>query len=108
MKILFIGDIVGEPGRRAVCELLPRLRRQHQPDVIIANGENSAGGSGITPKIAEELYAYGVHLITTGDHLWDQKEVVQLLKDEPRFLRPANYPAGVLGRGKKKELEKGV
>ena len=99
MKILFIGDIVGEPGRRAVKELLPRLRRQHEMDLVIANGENSAGGSGITPKIAEELYAAGVHIITTGDHLWDQKEVMGLLQNESRFLRPLNYPQGTPGQG---------
>ena len=76
VKILFIGDIVGEPGRRAVSELLPRLRRQHEIDLVIANGENSAGGSGITPKTAEEIFAAGVDIITSGDHLWDQKEVI--------------------------------
>lgn len=99
MKILFIGDIVGEPGRRAVHEVLPKLRRTHELDMVIANGENSAGGSGITPKIAEELFSYGVNIITTGDHLWDQKEVVTLLQSEPRFLRPLNYPSGTPGQG---------
>ena len=92
MKILFIGDIVGSPGRRAVKELLPKLRSSHGLDVIIANGENSAGGNGITPDIAEELFGYGVDAITTGDHLWDQKEVMELLQNEKRFLRPLNYP----------------
>src|SRR6266705_6875901 len=87
VKILFIGDIVGSPGRRAVKELLPKLRQMHGLDVIIANGENSAGGNGITPGIAEELFGYGVDAITTGDHLWDQKEVMELLQNEPRFLR---------------------
>jgi 2',3'-cyclic-nucleotide 2'-phosphodiesterase len=99
VKIFFIGDIVGEPGRRAVHEVLPRLRRTHELDMVIANGENSAGGSGITPKIAEELFSYGVDIITTGDHLWDQKEVVTLLQNEPRFLRPLNYPSGTPGQG---------
>ena len=66
MRILFIGDIVGEPGRRAVAEILPRLRREHEVDLVIANGENSAGGSGITAAIAQELYSYGVNIITTG------------------------------------------
>jgi metallophosphoesterase (TIGR00282 family) len=99
VKILFIGDIVGEPGRRAVNTLLPKLRRQHEMDLVIANGENSAGGSGITPKIAEELYAAGVDIITTGDHLWDQKEVIGLLQNESRFLRPLNYPQGTPGKG---------
>jgi hypothetical protein len=99
VKILFIGDIVGEPGRRAVTGLVPRLRRQHELDLVIANGENSAGGSGITPKIAEEIYAAGVDIITTGDHLWDQKEVMGLLQNESRFLRPLNYPRGTPGQG---------
>ena len=99
MKILFIGDIVGEPGRRAVSEILPRLRRTRELDMVIANGENSAGGSGITPKIAEELFACGIDIITSGDHLWDQKEVVGLLQNESRFLRPLNYPQGTPGQG---------
>jgi len=99
VKLLFIGDIVGSPGRNAVKQLLPKLREQHALDFVIANGENSAGGNGITPKIAEELFSYGVDVITTGDHLWDQKEVVELLENEKRFLRPLNYPANVPGRG---------
>jgi hypothetical protein len=99
VKILFIGDIVGSPGRRAVCELLPKLRQVHALDVIIANGENSAGGNGITPDIAADFFSWGVDAITTGDHLWDQKEVLELLQNEPRFLRPLNYPSGTPGRG---------
>jgi metallophosphoesterase (TIGR00282 family) len=99
VKILFIGDIVGEPGRKAVSTLVPRLRRQHDLDVVIANGENSAGGSGITPKTAADIFDSGVDVITTGDHLWDQKEVTALLQSEPRFLRPLNYPRGTVGQG---------
>ncbi len=99
MKILFIGDIVGQPGRNAVKTLLPKLREEHQLDFVIANGENSAGGSGITPKTAEEIFSTGVDVITTGDHLWDQKEVMELLASEKRFLRPLNYPPGTPGRG---------
>ena len=99
MKLLFIGDIVGQPGRFAVAQLLPKLREQHALDFVVANGENSAGGNGITPRIAQELFANGVDAITTGDHLWDQKEVVELLREEKRFLRPFNYPAGVPGQG---------
>jgi 2',3'-cyclic-nucleotide 2'-phosphodiesterase len=99
VKILFIGDIVGSPGRRAVREILPNLQHQHGLDVIIANGENSAGGNGVTPDIAAELFGYGVNAITTGDHLWDQKEVLELLQNEPRFLRPLNYPPGTPGKG---------
>ena len=99
VKLLFIGDIVGEPGRRAVKELLPRLRERHGLDFIVANGENSAAGAGITINTARQIFEAGVDVITTGDHLWDQKEVNQLLENEPRFLRPANYPVGVAGRG---------
>lgn len=99
MKILFIGDIVGEPGRKAVQVILPRLRGEQALDFVIANGENSAGGNGITPQIAGELFSAGVDAITSGDHLWDQKSVSELLYSEPRFLRPLNYPPGVPGRG---------
>ncbi|HLX70710.1 MAG TPA: TIGR00282 family metallophosphoesterase [Verrucomicrobiae bacterium] len=99
MNLLFIGDIVGQPGRRAVKELLPKLREQHALDFVIANGENSAGGSGITVKTAQEIFAAGVDVITSGDHLWDQKEVMELLADEKRFLRPLNYPPGTPGQG---------
>jgi metallophosphoesterase (TIGR00282 family) len=99
VKILFIGDIVGEPGRRAVKELLPKLRERHGLDFVIANGENSAGGSGITPKTAAEIYSAGVDAITSGDHLWDQKEVLELLASEKRFVRPLNYPPETPGQG---------
>jgi hypothetical protein len=99
VKLLFIGDIVGQPGRNAIKTLLPKLREQHALDFVIANGENSAGGSGITPKTAGEIFDAGVDVITSGDHLWDQKEVIELLGNEKRFLRPLNYPAGTPGRG---------
>jgi len=99
MKILFIGDIVGEPGRRAVRTLVPKLRELHALDVVIANGENSAGGSGITVATAREIFDSGVDAITSGDHLWDQKEVVELLANESRFVRPLNYPEGTAGQG---------
>ncbi|HWH69481.1 MAG TPA: TIGR00282 family metallophosphoesterase, partial [Candidatus Sulfotelmatobacter sp.] len=99
MKLLFIADIVGQPGRRAVKELVPQLRQAHGLDLVVANGENSAGGSGITHKTADELFAGGVDVITCGDHLWDQKEVMGLLENERRFVRPLNYPAGTPGQG---------
>jgi len=99
VKILFIGDIVGEPGRRAVRQLVPVLRERHSLDVVIANGENSAGGNGITPMTAAEIFKAGVDIITSGDHLWDQKEVSELLAHEPRFVRPLNYPPGTPGQG---------
>jgi len=99
VKILFIGDVVGEPGRRAVKVLAPKLRAQWGIDLIIANGENSAGGSGITVSTANEIFTSGVDIITSGDHLWDQKEVMQLLAGEPRFVRPINYPPETSGHG---------
>ena len=99
MKLLFIADIVGQPGRRAVRELVPGMRQKHGIDVVVANGENSAGGSGITPKTAEEIFSASIDLITSGDHLWDQKEVTELLEKERRFLRPLNYPDGTPGQG---------
>lgn len=99
MKLLFIGDIVGEPGRRCIQKMLPELRRRLDLDFVVANGENSAGGSGITTATAGEIFGAGVDVITSGDHLWDQKEVTRLLNDEPRFLRPLNYPEGTPGRG---------
>jgi metallophosphoesterase (TIGR00282 family) len=99
VKLLFIGDIVGQPGRDAVRTLLPELRERHALDFVIANGENSAGGSGITPRTADEIFSAGVDAITSGDHLWDQKEVMGLLANEKRFLRPLNYPTGTPGQG---------
>lgn len=99
VKVLFIGDIVGQPGRHAVNELVPKLRRKHGINLVIANGENSAGGSGITVKTAAEIFQSGVDIMTTGDHLWDQKEVTTLLQSEPRFLRPLNYPPNTPGHG---------
>ena len=99
MKLLFIGDIVGAPGRKAVKELLPDLRERHDLDVVIANGENSAGGNGITPEKAADIFAAGVDIITCGDHLWDHREVIDLLDSEPRFVRPINYPPATPGQG---------
>jgi 2',3'-cyclic-nucleotide 2'-phosphodiesterase len=99
VKILFIGDVVGSPGRRAVAQIVPKLRAQHGINLVIANGENSAGGSGVTVNTATELFNAGVDAITTGDHLWDQKEIMTLLHNEPRLLRPRNYPSGTPGHG---------
>lgn len=99
VKILFVGDVVGEPGRKALREALPRLRAEHGLALVIANGENAAGGAGITRNTANELFEAGVDIITTGDHVWDQKEALALLTEEPRILRPINYPPGVPGQG---------
>lgn len=99
MKLLFLGDIVGEPGRRAVRLLLGPLRQQLGVDLVVANGENSAGGNGITQTTAGEILAAGVDVITTGDHVWDQRETAELLERERRVLRPLNYPPGAPGQG---------
>lgn len=99
IRILFLGDIVGEPGRRAVIESLPRWKSELGLDFIIVNGENAAGGKGITPKIAIDLLRAGAAVITTGDHVWDQKEITSYLPTEPRVLRPINYPEGTPGSG---------
>ena len=99
LTILFLGDVVGEPGRNAVIARLAQLKEQHGIDFTIVNGENAAGGRGITGKITIELLRAGVSVITTGDHVWDQKDVVAFLNLEPRLLRPVNYPAGAPGGG---------
>jgi metallophosphoesterase (TIGR00282 family) len=99
LTILFLGDIVGEPGRSAVIAQLPRLKELHALDFIIVNGENAAGGRGITPKITIDLLRAGVSVITTGDHIWDQKEIFSFIDTEPRLLRPVNYPDGAPGSG---------
>lgn len=99
ITILFIGDVVGEPGRTAVKHMLPELRREHGADFIIVNGENAAAGRGITPRLAQELLHAGVDVITTGDHVWDQTELAPWMESEPRVLRPINYPQGTPGHG---------
>jgi metallophosphoesterase (TIGR00282 family) len=99
MKVLFIGDIFGEPGRRALARAVPRLVAQRQIDIVIGNGENVAGGFGITPELAEELFDLGLAVITTGNHAWDKKEILDYFPRERRLLRPANYPSGVPGNG---------
>ena len=99
LTILFLGDIVGEPGRTAVIAHLARLKESHGVDFVIVNGENAAGGRGITPKITIDLLRAGVSVITTGDHVWDQKEIVGFIDTEPRLLRPLNYPEGAPGAG---------
>lgn len=98
-KILFIGDIVGRPGRIALRELLPRLVGRYGPDLVIANGENAAGGFGITPEIADEIKKLQVDVITTGNHIWDKREVYEYLNVQGWILRPANYPKGSPGAG---------
>ncbi len=99
MNILVIGDIIGKSGRKAVADLLPKLKREHRLDLVIANGENAAGGMGITPKIVEELYSIGIDVITSGNHVWKYKEIYGTLDKDPALLRPANYPPKVPGKG---------
>jgi len=99
LNILVIGDIVGKPGRKAVTELVRHLREQYQIDMVIANGENAAGGLGITPEIVEELMGAGVDAFTSGDHIWAQKEIIPFLDSQMPVLRPLNYPAPAPGRG---------
>ena len=99
LRILFLGDVFGEPGRKAVIDWIPRLKERHGIDFIIVNGENSAGGRGITPKIAIALMRAGAAVVTTGDHVWDQSELVDYMATEPRLLRPLNWPEGTPGQG---------
>jgi len=99
LTVLILGDIVGEPGRSAVIARLPELKEKHALDFIIVNGENAAGGRGITGRITIDLLRAGVSVITTGDHIWDQKEILGFIDTEPRLLRPLNYPNGAPGSG---------
>ena len=99
MKILFIGDIVGRPGRSIVRSILPKLRDEFSPDIIIANGENSAAGIGITKKVYDELMGMGIDVITMGNHIWDRREFIPDIESCPNIVRPANYPEAVPGKG---------
>ena len=99
MRLLFVGDIVGKPGRRAVHDLLPELVRNRQIDFVIANGENAAAGFGLTREIVEELFENQIDVLTTGNHVWDKKEILDCINDYESLLRPANYPAPAPGRG---------
>ena len=99
MLVLVIGDIVGQPGRKAVHEVLPLLRQQYKLDMVIVNAENSAGGFGLTPAIAQDFIEIGVHVLTSGNHIWAQKDIIPELDSGMPILRPLNYPPGVPGRG---------
>ena len=99
LRLLFLGDVIGEPGRKAVIEMVPRLKQAWGIDFVVVKGENAAAGRGITGKITIDLLRAGVAVITSGDHIWDQKEVVSYIETEPRLLRPINYPPGTPGRG---------
>ena len=99
MKVLFVGDICGRPGRQAAQTLIPELRRELDLDFVIANGENAAGGVGLTPDILQEFLQQGVDVVTSGNHIWDKRDIFKCIDAEPRLLRPANYPSGTPGRG---------
>jgi metallophosphoesterase (TIGR00282 family) len=97
--VVFIGDICGQPGRRAVREILPALKREYRPMLVVANGENAAGGMGITPEVADELLFSGVDILTSGNHIWKKKAILTYLDSSEQLLRPANYPPGAPGKG---------
>jgi metallophosphoesterase (TIGR00282 family) len=99
VKLLFLGDVVGRSGREAIQKHLPGLRKSLGLDFVVANAENAAGGYGITDKVASELYANGVDCITTGNHVWDQRELILTIDRDPKLLRPANFPKGTPGKG---------
>ncbi len=99
MKILAIGDIIGKPGRDGMAAVMPELKAAYAPDLVVANGENTAGGIGLTPSTADELFGMGVDVITSGNHVWAQKEVGAYLDGPKPVIRPLNYPPGVPGRG---------
>jgi len=99
VRVLFIGDVVGRPGRRGLAAILPGLRRELSLDVVIANGENAANGRGLTLRTAKEMFNAGVDIISSGNHIWDQREIIEELDSERPILRPANYPPGSPGRG---------
>jgi metallophosphoesterase (TIGR00282 family) len=99
LRVLFIGDIIGEPGRKMVRSSFRELNERYRPNLVIANGENAAGGFGITPEIAEELFSLGIHVLTSGNHVWDKKEIESYLTKQDRLIRPANYPEGNPGYG---------
>ncbi len=99
MKILCVGDVVGKAGRTLLHELLPKLKEEFALDLVVVNAENAAGGSGLTPKIASQLFSYGCDVLTLGDHVWDRVELMEYLKENPKILRPANLPEGVPGKG---------
>src|SRR5690606_10974059 len=98
-KVLFVGDIVGSAGRKALKDNLPSLRSEHNPNFIVINGENAAGGKGITKAIANEFFDLGAHGISMGNHTWDNKDIFEWIDQEPRLIRPANYPKGPPGSG---------
>ncbi|MDI6812369.1 MAG: TIGR00282 family metallophosphoesterase [Desulfitobacteriaceae bacterium] len=99
MNVLFIGDVVGKPGRQAVQAFLKPIQSEYHIDLTIANGENAAGGNGLTKDVAQELFGFGIEFITMGNHVWDKREIMTYIEEEARIIRPANYPLGAPGKG---------
>jgi metallophosphoesterase (TIGR00282 family) len=99
MKVIIIGDVVGKPGREILAEALPRLKQQHEVEFVVANVENAAEGAGVVPKIGDEILNTGVDVMTSGNHIFDKKEVIQYIENQPRLIRPANYAPDAPGRG---------
>jgi metallophosphoesterase (TIGR00282 family) len=99
MKVIVIGDVVGKPGRKALCDWLKRLKEEYEAEFVVANVENAAEGAGVVPRVAEEILAAGVDVMTSGNHIYDKKDVIQYMEKEPRLLRPANYAPDAPGRG---------
>ena len=99
MRFLLIGDVIGRTGRNTLKEVLPKVKKEYKPDFIVLNGENLAGGYGITKKVFNEIEKLDIDVITSGNHIWDKKEIFQFIDEEPKLLRPANYPPSVNGRG---------
>lgn len=97
--VLFLGDIVGGKGRDTVVRYLPRLKQEYKVDYVVANAENAAGGNGLTRPVAEELFSAGIDVLTSGNHIWDKKEILDFIEEFPRILRPGNYPPGTPGSG---------
>ncbi|QUL98670.1 MAG: TIGR00282 family metallophosphoesterase [Candidatus Fermentithermobacillus carboniphilus] len=99
VNLLFIGDVFGSPGREFLKLHLPSLISRYEANFVVVNGENAAGGNGLTPEVAQELFSYGVDVLTSGNHIWDKKEILPVMDTEQRILRPLNYPPGIPGRG---------
>ena len=99
MRVMLVGDVIGRPGRKAFRENVQKLRKEKNIDVVIVNGENSASGKGLTRNSLDELYSGGADIVTTGNHVWDKKDVMEFIDSEPFLIRPANYPEGTPGKG---------
>src|SRR5215470_19856751 len=99
MKVIVIGDVVGKPGRKILTAKLKSLKEQHEAEFVVANAENAAEGAGVVPKVGDEIISAGVDVMTSGNHIFDKKEVIPYIENQPRLLRPANYPPGTPGKG---------